>query len=344
MARTLKQRYYDFKRKAGSFWGLIAGSVFLGLTFVLSVVMYMTVEGWDFIPSFYMTVITLSTVGFMEVNPLSDTGRILTALVILGGVGGFAYIAASFAQLIAEGKLQQVWGRRRVKKTIDSLEGHFIVCGYGRIGSIVVDEIRKADLDVVVLEMNEGLIQRMHEKDILCIEGDATDDKILMAAGLMKARALITALTAEAANVYVTLTARQLNPVLQIIARANDRSHITRLELAGADRVVMPHLIGGVRMAQSVLRPTVTNFMELAIRGSIDLQMEELPVSSQSELAEKNLMESNLRPRFNLIIIGIKGSDGHMVFNPGPKEVIRAGDTLLAVGRQPDLHDVKDIL
>ena len=341
---ALNAKYYELKRRAGSFWGLIFGTIVVGCMALGGVVGYMSIEGWNLLDSVYMVVITLSTVGFMEVKPLSPAGRLLTTLLILGGVGGFLYIVAAFSQLVVEGKLQTILGRRRMQKLIERLDGHFIVCGYGRIGSVVVKEITKEGVPSVVIESNEALVERMREEGVLCIQGDATDDKLLLSAGLMKARSLITALTDEAANVYVTLTARQLNPDLLIIARANEASHITRLELAGANRVVMPHHIGGVRMAQSVLRPTVTNFMELAVRGALDLQMEELEISPASELADKNLVESRIRARFNLIIIAIKKDGGNMVFNPGPNEMINAFDTLVAVGTKADLKAIAEIL
>ena len=249
-----------------------------------------------------------------------------------------------------------MWGKRRMQKAIDKLEGHFIVCGYGRIGSIVVEEILREGHDVVVLEQDSELIEKMENEGVLCAEGDATDDELLVSVGLLRARALITALSSEAANackrgtfacscshngeaanVYVTLTARQLNKELKIIARAGHRSHINRLELAGADRVVLPHFIGGVRMAQNVLRPNVTNFMELAMRGSeMQLQMEEIEVPQNSYLVGKDLIQSGIRPDFNLIIIAIKKSDESMSFNPGPKEIIEAQDTLLLVGTSND--------
>ena len=187
---------------------------------------------------------------------------------------------------------------------------------------------------MVVVEQDPDLIDKMEQDGILCIDGDATSDEVLLSAGLLHAKSLISALTSEAANVYVTLTARQLNPEITIVARAGDKSHISRLELAGADRVVLPHYIGGLRMAQNVLRPTVTNFMELAVRGGIDLQMEEL----------EDLIDSKIRPNYDLIIIAIKKESGDMIFNPGPKEVIHSLDTLLAVGKKANLTEIKKIL
>ena len=342
--RALHAKLYRVRNRFGMFWSLIAGALFLLVVGVSGVLGYMTLEGWDFVSSFYMVLITLSTVGYMEVHPLSEAGRLFTSVLILLGVGSFFYIAAAFAQVLIEGRLQIIWGRRRMQKMIDRMRDHFIVCGYGRIGSIVVEEVMKDGHDVVVIEQAPELIQQMEEQSILCMSGDATDDKVLLNAGLKRARSLITALTDEAANVYVTLTARQLNPEIHIIARANNRSHITRLELAGADRVVMPHFIGGLRMAQTVLKPTVTNFLDLAVRSGVDLQMEELTIGEDSELVGKDLIASDIRPRFNLIIIAIKKPDGEMVFNPGPKEVLHKEDTLLIVGRKTDMDAFKDIL
>lgn len=334
----------SLRARMGTYWSMLLGAIFSFFIVVAGVAGYMLIEHWDFISAFYMVVITLATVGFMEVHQLSDAGRVFTSLLIIGGGGSFLYVAAAFAQVLIEGRLQILWGKRRMMKDIGRLEDHFIVCGYGRIGSIVTNELMNEGHAVVVVEQNPELIESMEQEGILCVEGDATSDEVLLAVGLNSARSLISALSSEAANVYVTLTARQLNPDLTIIARAGNKSHISRLELAGADRVVLPHFIGGVRMAQSVLRPTATNFVEVALRGGIDLQMDELSVSSNSELVGKDLVASKIRPQFNLIIIAIKKQSGAMVFNPGPKEVIDAEDTLLAVGRKADLTAILDIL
>ncbi|WP_027178686.1 potassium channel family protein [Maridesulfovibrio bastinii] len=341
---SLFSRYIRLRRRFGAFWSVLAGFVFICLVFISGIAGYMWVEGWNLLNSFYMVVITLSTVGFMEVLPLSDNGRLLTSLLILGGVGGFAYLIGAFSQLVVEGRLQEFLGRRRMQKTIGKLRDHFIVCGYGRIGAIVAKEISESDNDVVVIESNPEIISQLEAKGIFCVEGDATKDSVLKSAGLDYARSLIAALSEEAANVYVTLTARQLNADLTIVARANDSSHISRLEFAGADRVVLPHTIGGVRMAQSVLRPAVTNFLEIAMQGKIDLQLEELFVTPSSEFIGLDLAESQIRPRFNLIIIAIKKNNGEMVFNPGPNEIIESGDTLLTVGKTSDLSNIKESL
>ncbi len=331
------------KTKYGPLWQLFVGFVFLIIVFWGGISFYMLHEGWNWLDSFYMVVITLATVGYTEVNPLSPVGRLGTAFLILGGVSSFLYIAGNFTQLVAEGQLHHYLGKRRIKRMIDSLSGHFIVCGYGRIGNVVADQIIREGHPLVVIEKEPEILAKLQELGILHISGDATSDEVLEAAGIKRARSLITALTQEAANVYVTLTARQLNPDLVIVARADTTSNIARLERAGADRVVMPHVIGGIRMAQSVLRPSVTNLMEMAMRGNMELQMEEHTVSELSELAGKNLMQSNIRPRFNLIIIGIKKLDGEMLFNPGPDAVINVGDTLVTVGRPDGMKRLREV-
>lgn len=335
----LQQRY-------GSFWPLAMGLVSLMVIFFGGVYGYMQVEGWNYLESFYMVLITLSTVGFEEVRPLSDNGMILTSVLIIMGVGNFAFLIGSFTQILVEGRIQTVWGRHRVQKSIDKLNNHTIVCGYGRIGSIAVREIEREGLPVVAIEMGEELIPRMEEDEVLFISGDATDDDVLSRAGIMRAKNLITALSSEAANVYVSLTARQLNPNLNIVARANNESHIHRLERAGADRVMLPHTIGGIRMAQSVVRPTVTSFLELAVAGDsagIELSMEELVLSERSELCGKNLIESKIRQRFNVIIISLKHADGSLVFNPDAQTVLSAGDTIIAVGDRENLSSLWEI-
>ncbi|GAB7080409.1 potassium channel family protein [Megalodesulfovibrio paquesii] len=337
-------RYSRMHDRLGVFWPITAGSIALALIFATAVTFYMTYEGWDFWDSFYMTVITLSSVGFQEVRPLSQEARIFTSFLIFGGVGSFAFLAGSAAQLLVEGRINQILGRRRVQKAIDRLENHFIICGYGRIGSIVAREIMREGHPLVVIEQDPDIVKKLEADNILHLVGDATSDQLLLAAGLTRAKSLITALTQEAANVYVVLTARQLNPEIIIVSRADHESHISRLERAGADRVVLPHTIGGVRMAQSVLRPSVVNFIDMAVQGGLDLQMEELSISSGSSLVGKNLIESQIRPRFNLIIIGIKHADGEMHFNPSPDAVIKAGDSLLCIGKPEHFEQIQEIL
>ena len=341
----LHSRTVRLHHRLGSWGPLIGGFVAMGTVFCLGVLGYMEVEGWSFFDSLYQVIITLSTVGFQEVYPLTRDGRILTMVLIVSGVGTFAYLVGSFTQVLVEGRLQQYLGRRRMQKIIDSLSDHVIICGYGRIGAVVAREILAENVAAVIIENNAEVIHSLDEQGIPYVQGDATADETLLAAGLMRAKTLVAALTLEAANVYVTLTARQLNPTIRIVARADAQGHTQRLQRAGADQVLVPHLYGGVRMAQSVLRPTVTNFLELAGRGgAIDLQMEELQVTEQSEIVDKSLIDAALRPRFNLIVIAIKKASGEMQFNPQAQAVLEAGDTMILVGSRDNLDSLQAIL
>ncbi|WP_029459031.1 potassium channel family protein [Solidesulfovibrio alcoholivorans] len=341
----LHSRTVRLHHRLGSWGPLIGGFVAMATVFCLGVLGYMEVEGWSFFDSLYQVIITLSTVGFQEVYPLTRDGRILTMVLIVSGVGTFAYLVGSFTQVLVEGRLQQYLGRRRMQKIIDGLSDHVIICGYGRIGAVVAREILAENVAAVIIENNAEVIHSLDEQGIPYVQGDATADETLLAAGLMRAKTLVAALTLEAANVYVTLTARQLNPTIRIVARADAQGHTQRLQRAGADQVLVPHLYGGVRMAQSVLRPTVTNFLELAGRGgAIDLQMEELQVTEHSEIVDKSLIDAALRPRFNLIVIAIKKASGEMQFNPQAQAMLEAGDTMILVGSRDNLDSLQAIL
>ncbi len=324
-------------------WSITMGGVFILLLIAAGTSGYMMLEGWRFIEALYMVMITLSTVGFMEVRPLSDPARVMTILVILGGVGAFFYLGGALVQMLVEGKLQNMLGRRRVQKIIEELSGHYIICGYGRIGRVVVKGLIEEGLEVVVIEKNGEAVDQLKLKKILFIEGDATEDEILISAGLSRAKCIIAALAEDAANVFVTLTSRQLNPKINIVARTDTESHVSRLKQAGAEQVFMPYNIGGLRLVQSVLRPTATSLLDLAMRGDIDLQMEELPVGRKSEFVNKPVKDSGIRPRFEILIVSIKKSSGEMVFNPGPETMIHEGDLLIAMGKPDNLRKLQKV-
>jgi voltage-gated potassium channel len=343
--KGVADRFAALRRRLGVLWPVIAGLCSLAVIFVLGTTGFMVIEGWDLFDSVYMMIITLSTVGYGEVHPLTKAGRVVASVVILFGVGAFFYLAGAFVQLVIEGHIQNIFGRRWMRRAIDKMQGHTIVCGYGRIGAIVAREIDAEGHDVVVVERSQHLIEELQQKDLPFVPGDATKDDILLAAGLKRAKSLVSALTDESANVYVTLTARQLNPDIYIVARSESPDHSQRLIRAGANQVLFPHLYGGIRMAQSVLRPTVLGFMDLAMRGDIeDLQMEQLTIATGSPVAGKDLIESQLRQRFNIIVIGIKKADGKLLFNPQPQAVLEAGDTLILVGGKQNLATMQSEL
>ena len=299
---------------------------------------YMFVEGFPFVDALYMTIITLTTVGFGEVRPLDQAGRLFTIALIFLGAGFVAYNLAYFTQLLLDGNLLELYRRRKLKNRLEQLQDHFIICGYGQMGQIVLEELLRNKVSVVVVENDSAVLTRLRERDILHLDDDATEEETLIAAGVKKARGLISVVSKDTDNVFIVLTARDLNKDLMILARAGSPGSEKRLSKAGADRVVSPYAIGAIRIAQNILRPTVTDFLELALSGEgMELSMEEICIPEGSDMVGKELMSSGIRSRYNLIVVAIKRRDGTMVYNPSPQEVFEAGDILVAIGPQENL-------
>ena len=312
---------------------------------ILGVTGYMMIEGWNLLDSLYMTVETLTTVGYNEVHDMTRMGRIFTILLICIGVAFFLYVAGAVVQFMVEGRIRTILGRRRLDKKIDRLKNHHIICGYGRIGRILCNMLTRKPIDLVVIEKDEELIPIMDKDKVLYLSCDATDEVNLLKAGIQRAKMLIAALATDTANVFLVLTARQLNPDLFIIARASQKESKSKLKAAGANRVESPYDMGAASMAQRIIRPTVTNFLDLAFAHKRkDIQMEEIPVNSSSNLVNVMLKDSGIRQQFNLIIIAIKKLDGNMLFNPSFEAVIEAGDTVIAVGQEGNLQKLEKIL
>jgi len=307
---------------------------------------YMMIEGWDLLDSMYMTIITLATVGYGEVHSVSRAGRIFTMLLIFFGVGFCLYVAGAMVQFMIEGRIRAILGRRRLDKKIGRLKNHHIVCGYGRIGRVLCKNLYgKKEFDLVVLESNKDLIPVMEEDGILYLHGDAVDEENLIKAGIKTAKGLVAALATDAENVFLVLTARQLNPNLHITARASRSDTKSKFLAAGANNVVSPYDIGAKSMAQRILKPTITSFLDLAFaEQNKDIKMEEIPVSSSSSLINIMLKDSGIRQKFNLIIIAIKKPDGSMLFNPSFETKIEAGDTVIAIGEDSNLQKLEKIL
>jgi len=306
---------------------------------------YMWIEGWNLLDALYMTVITLATVGYGEVHEVSKAGRIYTIFLILAGVGFIGYTIGTVTQFMVEGRIRTILGRRKLNRQIDRLKNHYIVCGYGRIGRVLCRSLKSKPVDVVVIERNEAIVPRMDEDGILYIQEDASLEATLIKAGIHRAKGLVAVLATDIDNVFLILTARQLNPNLYIVARASGQEALQKLKAVGADTVEAPYEIGASAMAQRILRPTVTNFIELAMsHRTQDIQMEEIPVSASSNLVGVMLKDSGIRQRFNLIIIAIKKADDSMRFNPSFETVIQAGDTVIAVGEEKNLKSLENIL
>ncbi|MBI5602096.1 MAG: potassium channel protein [Deltaproteobacteria bacterium] len=300
---------------------------------------YTVIEGWDGLDALYMTVITLTTVGFQEIHPLSRAGKIFTMFLIISGVGFFFYFLGNITGMVVKGTLKDVFGRRKLEKEISHIQGHYMVCGFGRIGRTVTQLLKEKPMEVVVIEKDPQYIPLFQEKKLLYVLGEATLEENLLKAGIKRAKGLVAAASSDADNVYITLTARGLNPDLFILARAAEESSMLKLTRAGADKVISPYDIGARRMANTILRPTVIDFIELAVHNrNLDLQMEELIVGKNSEIKEATLMESAIRKDYDLIVVAIKKKTGEMIFNPSSQAKIQEGDTLVALGDRNNLN------
>ena len=293
----------------------------------------------------YMTVITIATVGYGEVHKVSAAGKIFTVLLIFLGVGFFLYVVGNAVQFLVEGRIRHVLGRRILDKQINKLKDHFIVCGYGRMGRALCSYLTQKNLNVVVIEQNTKRVPVMDEDGILYLVGEATDEAILIKAGIKSARGIISVLGTDADNVFLVLITKGLNPELFIMARANQNATEKTLYTAGANKVVSPYALGARRMAHAILRPTVIHFLELAFSDeSANIHLEEFPVSASSRLINVPLRESGLRQELDLIIISIRKADGTMRFNPKASYRFEAGDTVVAVGQDKDLMQMASIL
>ncbi len=320
---------------------LILSLLLIFLIIAFGTLGYMMIEGWDFLDSIYMTIVTLTTVGYREVHDLSQSGRIFTIFLIIGGVGTVLYALSTGAKLVLEGELQELFGRRRLEKKIKELRDHYIVCGYGRMGKIICRELRAKSVKFVVIEKNPDKLQG--KEDTLIFEGDATQDEILNEAGIGKAKGLISVLPTDAENLFVVLSARGLNPRLLIVARSGEEGSEQKLIRAGADRVISPYHIGGLRIAHTVLKPAVVDFIEFATKsGNIGLQMEEIAVKEGSNLIDLSFDECGFGRELGIIIVAIRRASGEMKFNPTFRSTIKSGDILIALGETSKLKLLED--
>ena len=315
------------------------------LLVALGTVGYMLIENWSMLDSLYMTVITLSTIGYGEVHAVSQTGRIFTLVLIFLGVGFFLYVIGNVVQFLVEGRIRLILGRLKLDKKIGQLNNHYIVCGYGRMGRALCRYLTQKNLEFVAIEKNADRIPVMNQDGILYISGEATAEENLLKAGLKRASNLITALGTDADNVFLVLLAKGLNPNLYVVARASQNASKMPLYTAGADIVVSPFDVGARRMAHAVLRPNVIRFLELAFADeSTDIHIEEVTVSESSTLVDVSLQESGIRQNYDLIILSIVNQDSTMVFNPSATTRISAGGSVIAVGSSENLMKLEEIL
>jgi len=323
---------------------ILLWSASLAALLVMGSMGYVIIEGWSFFDGLYMTVTTLTTVGFGEIRPLSKFGRVYTMVLILTGVGVMLYIIGALASVVVEGELQEALGKRKIRRKVRKLKDHYIICGYGRLGKIITRQLSRAGLPLVVVESNPEVISSLEAQDYPFVVGDATREEVLLEAGIERAKGLVAVLHSDAGNVYITLTARSLNPKLYIVARGEEPGSHQKLLRAGADKAESPYEMGGRKMAHTILRPTVTTFMDLAMQDGVDWSMEEIAVSQLSPLVGVPIIDTGIRKDLNLIVVAIKRADGDLLFNPTPQTTLQGGDTLIVVGLRPNLEKLEEMM
>ena len=311
------------------------------LSFIVSVVLllfgtcgYMLIEGASFDDGLYMTLITVTTVGYGETIHLSDPGRYFTMVLILLGVGFVMFVFKEMTETVVAGGLQKALGERKMSKKLEKVTDHYIVCGFGRIGEVICNLLAKNGRKFVVIERSEDELQQISALGYLCVPGDASDDDVLVLAGVERAKGLIGVVSSDSDNLYITLSARSLNPNLYIITRSSGNVRTkSKFKRAGANKVISPYDIGATRMANLILKPAVVDFIDFAVAGNeFGLTMEEIRVTKRSPMLNKPLMESGLRKIYNLIVVSITRADGQSIFNPTPDIVIMEGDILIVLG------------
>jgi voltage-gated potassium channel len=309
----------------------------LGGTFL-----YRIVEGdaWTLLDGLYMTVITIFTVGYTEVHPLSDAGRVLTIVLIFFGVSYMAYIASWVAQLIFEGKIREIWGLKIMKNKIGALKNHFVICGAGKTAYEIIKSFKaSSSTNFVVIDIDQSRIQKLQQENILALVGDATNDSTLIEAGIENAAGLAATLPTDADNVFVSLSAKGIKHDIFIVAKAEKIESIAKLRKAGASKVVSPNIIAGARMAAMLHRPSVVDFMDAAIAGDNQaLQMDEFRLHKQSFLDSKALKDSEVRQRSGAIIVAVR-RNSETIVNPSPTFVFSAHDVLVVLGTREQINN-----
>jgi voltage-gated potassium channel len=303
---------------------------------------YDLIEGWTLWESFYMTVTTITTVGYGEIHPLSRGGQVFTVLILLTGAGAMFYAFSLFMTLLSEGHFAERRERRRTARMLDELTEHFILCGFGRLGEIISREFSRHNVPFVIIERDPDRMHAAMDLGYLAVEADASNEEVLRRVRIDRARGFVAAVSTDAENVYAVLSARLLKPDLFIVGRAETDDARIKLKRAGADRVIAPYQIGGLQIAQTALRPAVVDFVQLATSSdNMDLNLEQVHIAQGSPLAGKSLVDSGVRQRFGVVVVGIRRANGKMDFNPAPETTMSGGDDLVVLGRGDNLRELE---
>jgi len=322
--------FYSYSAENPALIRITTASLVMVSIFVVGSTGYHYLEDMSWFEGFYMTFITISTIGFTELKNLSVEGRLFTVGIFVMGIGVISYIASQTTQLLFESEL---FFKRAMRKQLQKMEDHYIICGYGRIGHRIAEDLRSADLPLVIVENRDSSIDRIKRDKLTFVEGDAQSEESLIEAGIMKAKALICTLSSDQDNVFTTLLARELRSDIFILVRTNEKQNRRKILRAGADKVVSPYDIGADRMANVILRPNVDQFIDKMTRGDQqDHTFEEVMIAEDSELSGKSLVEINVRNRYSVLIIAILSETTGMNFNPESDTIINSGDSMIILG------------
>ncbi len=320
-----------------------AGSILLAVV-VIGVSGYMLIERWNFLDAIYMVVTTVLTIGFQEVRPLSSMGRIFTIFVALAGVGTALYAATQVMEIIVEGEILGYRKRKKMDRRILEMRDHYIICGFGRVGHQVAAEFAAGKFPFVVIDSKPETAVELEPKGVPHLVADATSDDILEEAGIRRAKGLVACSDSDVANVYVTLSARDLNPGLYIVARASQRETEKKLKTAGANRVISPYFISGRRMAALVVKPVTSDFLDLVTHGGeVEFRLHEIAIPTGSPMVLKSLADAEIRDKTGAVVLAIQKADGSFNLQPHASSVINQGDTLVVIGTQEQIESLTQL-
>ncbi len=323
---------------------LYVGLVIL-CTLLVGTVGYVVIEDYPPFDAFYMTLITMTTVGYREVHDLSTQGRIFNSVVIFFGVTTMFFAIGMMTQTIIELELAEFFGKRRVKRMIDKLENHYIVCGFGRVGRGAAAELKRSGAPFVVVDRDESRVERAVRAGMLAMTGDSTSDETLKEAGIERARGVVAALATDADNLFLVLSAKTLNPMVNVSARSGEEEAEQKLRRVGADVVFTPYNITGYRLAQALLRPQVSEFLDFTTQNmGLNVSIEQVAVGENSDVVGKSLAQMQVRRELGVIVLAIRRSDGAMHFNPPADAVISGGDCLIVMGEPGNLRNLEKLL
>ncbi|OGW46875.1 MAG: hypothetical protein A2Y66_04220 [Nitrospirae bacterium RBG_13_41_22] len=317
--------------------------ILITIVFVAGVFGYMLIEKWSFLDSLYMTVITIATVGYMEVNPLSPQGRIFTIFLIILGMGILLFGISTFTAFLVEGELSVMLRRRKMEKQILKLKGHYIVCGMGGIGRHIIDELHRTGRLFVAIDKKEEVCKELAERDMLFIMGDATSSAVLKAANAERAKGLFCSLHNDAENLLLILTAKGINPKLRIVTKAEEYESEDKMRNAGANGVVLPQYIGGLRMASEMVRPEAVTFLDRMLKSRDKVyRVEDISIGFDSMFTDKTLRESGLLDKMGINVAALR-RENEYIFNPSENEKLRVGDVLILIGETKGITEIKNL-